>query len=73
MSRRINATCGYAVEYTQFSGSAVYDGKRDLFVRSPDGRGASACGIWFDPVNAGACLSRSPRILIFRAKAWAKP
>ena len=31
--------------------SAVYDGERDLFVRSPDGRGASACTIWFDEVN----------------------
>jgi mycothiol synthase len=39
-------------EYQQFIGSAVYDGERDLFVRSPDGRGASACTIWFDPVNA---------------------
>ena len=38
-------------EYAQFIGSAVYDGARDLFVRSPDGRGASACTIWFDPVN----------------------
>ena len=38
-------------EYAQFMGSAVYDGARDLFVRSPDGRGASACTIWFDPVN----------------------
>jgi len=38
-------------EYQQFIGSAVYDGERDLFVRSPDGRGASACTIWFDPVN----------------------
>lgn len=38
-------------EYAQFIGSAVYDGERDLFVRSPDGRGASACTIWFDPVN----------------------
>jgi len=38
-------------EYQQFMGSAVYDGARDLFVRSPDGRGASACTIWFDPVN----------------------
>ena len=37
--------------YAQFIGSAVYDGERDLFVRSPDGRGASACTIWFDPVN----------------------
>jgi GNAT superfamily N-acetyltransferase len=43
---------GYWAEYAQFIGSAVYDGERDLFVRSPDGRGASACGIWFDPVNA---------------------
>ena len=41
----------YAAEYQQFIGSAVYDGTRDLFVRSPDGRGASACTIWFDPVN----------------------
>ena len=41
----------YAAEYQQFIGSAVYDGERDLFVRSPDGRGASACTIWFDPVN----------------------
>lgn len=42
----------HATEYAQFIGSAVYDGERDLFVRSPDGRGASACTIWFDPVNA---------------------
>ncbi len=41
----------HAAEYAQFIGSAVYDGARDLFVRSPDGRGASACTIWFDPVN----------------------
>ena len=43
---------GYAAAYAQFIGSAVYDGERDLFVRSPDGRGASACTIWFDPINA---------------------
>jgi mycothiol synthase len=43
---------GYWAEYAQFIGSAVYDGARDLFVRSPDGRGASACTIWFDPQNA---------------------
>jgi mycothiol synthase len=43
---------GYWAKYTQFIGSAVYAGERDLFVRSPDGRGASACTIWFDPVNA---------------------
>jgi GNAT superfamily N-acetyltransferase len=43
---------GYWASYAQFIGSAVYDGERDLFVRSPDGRGASACTIWFDPVNA---------------------
>jgi mycothiol synthase len=42
----------YCAEYMKFIGSAVYDGERDLFVRSPDGRGTSACGIWFDPVNA---------------------
>jgi GNAT superfamily N-acetyltransferase len=42
----------YWGEYAQFIGSAIYDGARDLFVRSPDGRGASACTIWFDPVNA---------------------
>lgn len=38
-------------EYAKFIGSAVYDGERDLFVRSSDGRGASACTIWFDSVN----------------------
>jgi ribosomal protein S18 acetylase RimI-like enzyme len=43
---------GYWAEYAQFIGSAAYDGERDLFVRSPDGRGASACTIWFDPLNA---------------------
>ena len=43
---------GYWPDYAQFIGSTVYDGERDLFVRSPDGRGASACTIWFDPVNA---------------------
>jgi mycothiol synthase len=43
---------GYWARHAQFMGSAVYDGERDLFVRSPDGRGASACTIWFDPVNA---------------------
>ena len=41
----------HAAEYAKFIGSAVYDGERDLFVRSPDGRGAAACTIWFDPVN----------------------
>lgn len=41
----------YWAEYAQFIGSAVYDGERDLFVRSPDSRGASACTIWFDPLN----------------------
>ena len=41
----------YAAEYAQFMRSAVYDGARDLFVRAPDGRGASACTIWFDAVN----------------------
>ncbi len=41
----------YAAEYAQFIRSAVYDGARDLFVRSPDGRGASACTIWLDAVN----------------------
>ena len=41
----------YAAEYAHFIRSAVYDGTRDLFVRAPDGRGASACTIWFDPVN----------------------
>lgn len=41
----------YAAAYAQFTGAAVYEGERDLFVRSPDGRGAAACTIWFDPVN----------------------
>ncbi len=42
----------YSAKYAQFIGSAIYDGERDLFVRSADGRGASACTIWFDPLNA---------------------
>ncbi len=42
----------YLAEYEQFIDSAVYHGEQDLFVRSPDGRGASACTIWLDPVNA---------------------
>lgn len=42
----------YWAEYAKFIGSAVYDGEHDLFVRSPNGRGASACCIWFDPINA---------------------
>ena len=41
----------YAAEYAQFTQSAVYDGARDLVVRAPDGRGASACTIWFDAIN----------------------
>jgi GNAT superfamily N-acetyltransferase len=42
----------FLAEYEQFFSSAAYDGERDLLVRSPDGRGASGCTIWFDPVNA---------------------
>jgi mycothiol synthase len=42
----------YWAEYAKFIGSAVYQGERDLFVRSPDSQGASACTIWFDSVNA---------------------
>jgi mycothiol synthase len=42
----------YWAKYEQFAGSAVYAGERDLFVRAPDGRGAAACTLWFDPVNA---------------------
>lgn len=41
----------YWAEYAQFIGSAAYEGARDLFVRTTDGRGAAACTIWFDPVN----------------------
>jgi mycothiol synthase len=43
---------GYTAGYAHFMGFAAYDGEHDLFVRAPDGRGASACTIWFDPVNA---------------------
>jgi GNAT superfamily N-acetyltransferase len=42
----------YWPNYARFIGSAAYAGERDLFVRSPDGRGAAACTIWYDPVNA---------------------
>jgi GNAT superfamily N-acetyltransferase len=31
--------------------SRAYVGENNLFVRSPDGRGAAACIIWLDPVN----------------------
>lgn len=34
-----------------FFHSPAYVGENNLFVRSPDGRGASACIIWLDPVN----------------------
>jgi GNAT superfamily N-acetyltransferase len=34
-----------------FFHSPVYVGEHNPFVRSPDGRGAAACGIWLDPVN----------------------
>lgn len=42
----------YAADYARFMNSPMYDGERDVLVRSPDGRGAAACTIWFDPVNA---------------------
>ncbi len=41
----------YAAMYGKFMESVVYEGDRDLFICSPDGRGASACTIWFDEVN----------------------
>ena len=41
----------YRANYRRFMESDVYDGARDLMVRSPDGRGASVCTIWFDTVN----------------------
>jgi mycothiol synthase len=50
--RRTDDREAWAAEYAQFAASAVYDGARDLFVRSPDGRGVSACTLWFDPLNA---------------------
>jgi mycothiol synthase len=41
----------YWADYAQFIGSEVYDGERDLLVRTPGGRGASVCTIWFVAVN----------------------
>jgi mycothiol synthase len=41
----------YVAEYARFMTTPVYDGERDLLVRTQDGRGASACTIWFDPIN----------------------
>lgn len=41
----------YLADYLRFMGSAVYDGQRDLLVRSSEGRGAAACTIWCDPIN----------------------
>lgn len=42
----------YWATYKQFMDSVVYDGERDVLVCAPDGRGAAACTLWFDPVNA---------------------
>ena len=63
---------GYSAEYAKFIGSAVYDGERDLFVRSPDSRGASACGIWFDPVNAVELFEPVATHLDFQGKGLGK-
>ena len=41
----------YWDRYARFMASSVYAGERDLLVRAPDGQGASACTLWFDPVN----------------------
>lgn len=41
----------YCADYARFRESAVYDAERDLLVLSPEGRGASACCLWFDAVN----------------------
>jgi mycothiol synthase len=59
-------------EYQQFMGSVVYDGERDLFVRSPDGRGASACIIWFDPVNTVGLFEPVSTHPDFRGKGLGK-
>ncbi|HEU5089792.1 MAG TPA: GNAT family N-acetyltransferase, partial [Roseiflexaceae bacterium] len=37
--------------YRDLMQSDAYNRACDLLVRSPDGRGASACTIWFDAVN----------------------
>jgi mycothiol synthase len=58
--------------HAQFIGSAVYEGERDLFVRSPDGRGASACTIWFDPVNAVGLFEPVGRHPDFQGKGLGK-
>jgi len=42
----------YWDRYARFYASPVYPGELDLFVRSPDGRGASACTLWLDPDNS---------------------
>ena len=41
----------YADNYARFIDSPVYNGAHDLFVRSPTGRGASACTLWLDRMN----------------------
>ncbi len=41
----------YQANYRDLMQSDAYNRARDLLVRSPDGRGASACTIWFDGVN----------------------
>jgi ribosomal protein S18 acetylase RimI-like enzyme len=62
----------YAAEYAQYISSAVYDGGRDLFVRSPDGRGASACTIWFDAVNRVGMFEPVATHPAFQCKGLAK-
>ena len=41
----------YWARYARFMASPIYDGECHLFVRSPDGRGAAVCSIWYDEVN----------------------
>lgn len=62
----------YWADYVQFIGSAVYDGACDLFVRAPDGRGASACTIWFDPVNGTGLFEPVATHPDFQGKGLAK-
>ena len=62
----------YLEGYAKFMASAVYDGEHDLIVCSPGGRGASACTIWLDKVNAVGLFEPVATHPDFQGKGLAK-
>jgi mycothiol synthase len=41
----------YWGRYARFMAAPIYDGECHLFVRSPEGKGAAVCSIWYDEAN----------------------